>query len=177
MPPDSGHPATYRLGPAVLLGPSGMPATPHVHVGASLRFAWRLSFDADVLVPTTAGTVSADHGRVDLRTLLLTGGLSVQLTPRESAWLARAGLGAGAAGLFFTGDADEPYEGRDGAKWALAPYASVVGGYYVHPVVALRADATATLLVPEPVVRIAGQEAATLGRPAVVLGAGLEVRP
>jgi hypothetical protein len=114
---------------------------------------------------------------VDVRTLLLTGGLSVQLTPRESAWLARAGLGAGAAGLFFAGNAEQPYEGRDGARWAFAPHARVVGGYYVHPMVAVRADAMVTMLVPEPVVRIATQEVATLGRPAVVLGAGLELRP
>ncbi|MBW2525933.1 MAG: hypothetical protein JRI23_17250 [Deltaproteobacteria bacterium] len=177
IPAEGGHRATMRLRPGALLGPSGMPATPHVYPGATFDLGWRLGIDVDLLIPTTAGAITADEGRVDVRTLLLLGGLSMGLSPPESRWLARAGLGAGAAGLFFAGEADAPYEGRDGSQWAFAPYASLAGGYYVHPTVALRADALVSVLLPEPIVRIADQEVATLGRPAVVLGAGVEVRP
>lgn len=173
----NGHGVALQVGPALLLSPGGVPATFHVLVGGGYRFVWRLSVDAAFLIPTTAATVYEPAGRMEMRTLLLSGGLSASLTPLESRWLARAGLGLGAAGLFFSGYASAPHVPRAGTEWAAAPYLTVGGGYRLHRVVGIRADAQVALLQPEPVLRIVGEEVASFGGPAVVIGLSAEVRP
>jgi hypothetical protein len=58
-----------------------------------------------------------------------------------------------------------------------SPYAGVGLSYRLNPLFALRADAIAALALPEPVVRAAMREVASMGRPALLFSLGIEVRP
>jgi hypothetical protein len=80
--------------------------------------------------------------------------------------------------LSFSGNAEAPYTGDSGTRWAVAPYASVSASYRLHPRVSLRLDLYAALVRPEPVLRIAGQEVASFAQPLLVMPSlGVEVRP
>ncbi len=168
---------SFFLGPGLLVGPGGVPVTPQLLVGGHYRAVWRLGVDARLVIPTTAGRVSAPEGSMELRTLIMGAAATLQLTEPGSTWTALTGLGLGAAHLWFAGDALAPTTAAEGSTWAATPFAELAASYRLHPMLALRGDALATLLRPEPILRIAGREVASFGQPALVLAVAIEVRP
>src|SRR5262249_43259059 len=87
------------------------------------------------------------------------------------------GLGLHAARVSFDGHAEAPWTAESGGRWVAAPYAGATAAYRLHPRVALRLDLLASLVRPEPVLRIAGREVASFGQPAVFPSLSVEVRP
>jgi hypothetical protein len=173
---DSRH-GTISVGPALLLSPGGVPAMPQIRVAGGYNLGWRIGFEGSLSIPTTEATVSADAGDVGLRSLALAGSLTVEITPEDMDFGLLGGLGMGATALFFDGEAGPPFAGARGTRWAAAPQAQLAAHYRFHPLLAVRVDVVASLLRPEPIVRIAGQEVASFGQPAVLMALGLEVLP
>lgn len=168
---------TVALGAGVLLSPGGVPAAPVLRLSGSLDLAWRLVVTPTVLFPTTAATVSGTHGEMGMRLWSFGAALGIELTPRDWAFGAEAGLGLSAAALTFSGEAAAPYEEASGTGWAAAPYAELGARFRFHPLLAIRLDTQAAMLLPEPVLRVAGEQVADFGRPAVTLAASLELTP
>jgi hypothetical protein len=165
------------VGPGLTLSPGGVPVTPNIRIGGSYRAVWRLGIEALVIVPLTAGEVSAAEGAIELRTLNLGAAATLQLSPPDADFRALVGLGMGAAALIFEGTAEPPYSAAEGTEWTASPFAELAGSYAFHPMVAARLDVVGALLRPEPVLRVAGREVASFGQPAVFTSLGVEVRP
>jgi len=165
------------LGPAILASPGGVPVTPHLLAGAAHRALGRLGLDLRLVIPTTAGQVSAATGAMKLRTLMMGAGATLELTEPGSAWTVLTGLGLGAAHLWYDGQALPPALAAAGTTWAFAPVGDLVVRHRLHPLLSLRGDGTITMLLPEPILRISGQEVASFGQPAMVLAVALEVHP
>jgi hypothetical protein len=170
-------PFALFLAPAVLLSPGGLPATPHVRLGAEWFPVDRVGVDFVTFLPTVPATVSAAEGSVALRILELGGGLHGTLTDPASALSFRVGLGLNAMLVVFDGNAAPPFIAARGSSWIASPYASIGAAYRAYPRLAIRAEMLATLVTPEPVLRIAEREVASFGQPAVFLSLGIEVRP
>jgi hypothetical protein len=170
-------PVALSAAPGVLLSPGGVPAAFHVRVGAEWDPMPSLGVEAMAFLPATAGTVNAEEGSVNLRVFGLGGGLRGLVTDPAARFSVALGLGAAALLLTFSGKAAPPWMGDTGSRWAVAPYASITTGYRLHSRVSIRLDIVAALVRPEPVVRVAGQDAASFGQPAVIPSLGLEVRP
>ena len=180
-PDEASTPDTYRAGaiglaPALLVSP-GVPPMLAVRVGAVWNATPRIAFEAMTSIPTWAATVDGTEGSMDLRVLLAGGGLELGLTEPRQPFGLIAGAGLAAAALFYDGEATAPWMGASGSRWAAAPFASLGARYTLRPALALRGDVLAALLRPEPVLRIAGREIASVGEPAMIVSLGLEVRP
>jgi len=174
---ETGPRTSVFLGPGILVSPGGVPVTPHLLAGASHRAIWRLGVDARMVIPTTAGQVSAAEGSMKLRTLFWGAAATLELTEPGSDWMVLTGLGLGAAHLWFDGQAVPPASAATGSTWAFAPFGELVARYRLHPLLSMRGDASVALLQPEPILRIAAREVASFGQPAVVLAVALEVHP
>ena len=168
---------TIGVGPALLMSPGGVPVMPQIRIAGGYNIGWRIGLEGSVTVPTIEATVSADGGDVGLRALALAGAVTIELTPEDMDFGVLAGLGMGATAVFFDGEARPPHAGARGTRWAAAPQVQLAARYRFHPLVAVRLDVVASLLAPEPVVRIAGEEVGSFGQPAVLTALGLEVLP
>lgn len=175
--PRGAGPFALFLAPAVLLSPGGLPAAPHVRLGAEWFPVDRVGVDFVTFLPLAPATVSATEGSVALRVLELGGGLHGTLTDPAAALSLRVGLGLSALLLTFDGDAAPPFVAERGSRWIASPYASIGALYRAYPRLALRTEMLVTVARPEPVLRIAGREVASFGQPAVFLSLGIEVRP
>lgn len=170
-------PFALFLAPAALLSPGGLPATPHVRLGAEWFPVDRVGVEIVTFLPTVPATASAPEGSVALRVLELGGGLHGTLTDPSADLSLGVGLGLSAMLLLFDGEAKPPFVAERGSHWIASPYASIGAAYRVYPRLAVRADILTTIARPEPVIRIAGREVASFGQPAVFLSLGIEVRP
>lgn len=167
----------FLFGPALTLSPGGVPVVPHIRLSGSYRAIWRLGVEALAFIPITSSKVSAPEGSMDLRTVTFGAAATMQLTPPDLDLRALAGLGLAATALMYEGQAVPPHAASEGSAWAAAPFAEFAVSYALHPVVAVRLDGIAALLLPEPVLRIADREVASYGRPAVLVTLGVEIRP
>jgi hypothetical protein len=175
--PRAAGPFALFLAPAVLLSPGGLPAAPHVRLGAEWFPVDRVGVDFVTFLPLVPATVSAVEGSVALRVLELGGGVHGTLTDPAAALSLRVGLGLSALLLTFDGEAAPPFVADRGSRWIASPYASIGALYRAYPRLALRTEMLVTVARPEPVLRIAGHEVASFGQPAVFLSLGIEVRP
>jgi hypothetical protein len=170
-------PFALLVAPSILLSPGGVPAAFHVKLGAEWDPIPRVGVELMGFVPTAASTVTSDQGSVDLRVVDLGGGIRGTLTDPESNFALALGLGLQAMLLMFDGHAMSPLVAQSGSRWAASPYAGASTGYRFHQRLAVRLDVVASMVRPEPVVRIGGRDAASFGQPAVFSSIGLEVRP
>jgi hypothetical protein len=165
------------LAPAVVAGPGGVPPTPNIRVGADIHLGWRISTSIHVLAPTAAANVTTAQGSMSLRTVAFGGGLDATFTPPAWDFGVFGGLGVDAAALGYSGTASPPLRANRSISWTVAPGAEIGVRYRLSRWFALRADEAILVLAPEPVLRVAGSEVATFGRPLSVTTAGLEVTP
>lgn len=175
--PRAPRPFNISAGPALMLSPGGVPAAVHVRVGAEWDPSPRVGLETMVFVPTAPSTVTAAEGAIDLRVLEFGGGIRGNLLDPGSDLGLALGLGLSAVLLAFEGRALPPWAADSGHRWAASPYGSISATYRFHPRVALRLDLVASLVRPEPVLRIAGRDVASFGQPAVFSSLGVEVRP
>ncbi len=170
-------PVGLSIAPAVLFGSGGVGPMPVVRAGVEYNPVPRIGVEVMSYLPTTAANAKAPEGMVSLRMLGLGGGIRGLFTDPSSRLTASLGLGLSAVLVLFSGVANPPFVGVEGTRWVAAPYLSASAGYRLHPRVALRLDLTGALFRPPPVVRIAGQDVASLGQPAAFASFGVEVRP
>jgi hypothetical protein len=126
--------------------------------------------------PAAPATLSIPEGVIELRALGFGVGPIARLTDPAASLSAIATVGMGAMLLFFEGSAPPPFVSMEGSRWTALPYAGVGLTYRIHPLFALRADTLVALALPEPVVRAAMREVASMGRPAFLFSIGIEVR-
>jgi hypothetical protein len=176
-PPDRARGPSAFVGPALFVSPGGLAATPSVWLGARWAPMSRVDLELVGFAPTTAATVSALEGSVDLRVGVLGAGASVRLIEPTADVFASAGLGLGAFLSLFAGEARAPWHATQGSRWTALPYARATAGYWLAQHLAVRGDVMLGASLPRPVIRIAGREIASYGEPAVFLAVGLEVRP
>lgn len=171
-------PRGFRLyvEPTLAVDGGGVSAAPSIRLGAGRNVSPWLSITATAVVPTLAGRVEADGGSVDVRTALVGAGLEASLAS-SGPWSTGVEAGLAAALVAYSGDAAAPLRAQSGTAWAVAPWASLGARYRLGRNVALRADAAIALLRPEPVLRIAGREIASVGAPAGLFSFGVELQP
>jgi hypothetical protein len=176
-PPDRARGPSGFVGPALFVSPGGVAATPQVWLGARWAPVSRIDLELIGFAPTTAATVSALEGAVDLRVGALGAGASVRLIEPTADVFASAGLGVGVLLSLFAGETRGPWRAAQGSRWTALPYARAAAGYWLAQHVAIRGDAMLGAALPRPVIRIAGRKIASYGEPAILLAVGLEVRP
>jgi hypothetical protein len=165
------------LAGAALLSPGGVPVAPQIRIGAGWSPHPRLGVEGLVFFPTAPATLSMPEGTIELRALGFGVGPIARLTDPAANLSATATVGLGAMLLLFEGSAPPPFLSMEGSRWMAIPYAGAGLSYRLNPLFALRADAIAALALPEPVVRAAMREVASMGRPALLFSLGIEVRP
>jgi hypothetical protein len=173
--PDS-HFSGYLAGSA-LLSPGGVPVMAQMRLGAGWSPHPRLGVEGLVFLPVAPATISTPEGTIELRAISFGVGPIARLTDPTADLSATATVGMGAMLLLFEGSAPPPFISMEGSRWTAIPYAGAGLSYRIHPRLALRADAIAAIALPEPVVRAAMREVASMGRPALLFSFGIEVRP
>lgn len=127
--------------------------------------------------PTAPAVVGDEGGTIDLWMFHLGVAASISFTDLESPLAVFGGLGLGTTAVFYSGEATPPNTAAEGSAWTIAPTANLGAAYYPLDVLGVRTDAHLSVVRPEPVFRVAGEEVARFGQPALVLSLGLEVRP
>jgi hypothetical protein len=176
-PIESGGPFSGILAGAALLSPGGVPAMPQIRLGVGWIPHPRLGLEGLVFFSVAPATISTPEGEIELRALGFGVGPIARLTDPAANLSATATVGIGAMLLLFEGSAPPPFLSSEGRGWTALPYVGAGLSYRLHPHLALRADTIAALALPEPVVRAAMREVASMGRPALLFSLGIEVRP
>lgn len=164
------------VGPALLAGPGGLSASPHAALAGRYSFS-RLSAEAWMFLPLYPAEAQNAEGSIALRAFFLGMGLDALVTSPDEPFSFSIGAGVGPLLLWFEGQAKTPQVSNSGTRWTGLAYGHAGIGYRVHPRVRLRFDSLVGPVFPEPVLRIAGREVASFGRPAVFLSLGVEVKP
>lgn len=162
---------------AALVSPGGAPITPYIRLGAGWSPNPRIGVESVVFLPVAPATISMPEGIIELRALGFGVGPIARLTDPAANLSATATIGMGAMLILFEGSAPPPYLSNEGSRWTALPYAGAGLSYRLHPMFAVRADTIAAIALPEPVVRAAMREVASIGRPALLFSFGIEVRP
>ena len=159
---------------AAALSPGGLPPSPHVGAGLSWR-PWRgLVLRADVMSPTVRARRRDPEGATDVSLGLAGVGLDWDLWPAGRFDLT-LGVGVAAAWLRLDGEAAPGLRGQTDHLLVAYPYLRAQPRLALTGPVSLLLDARLGFAAPRPVVVVAGRTAAHWGRPAAVLGLGLEV--
>jgi hypothetical protein len=157
------------LGSAGGIGPSFAP---------QLRLAWghRSGFAArlSVVGPAVGASLQSPLGRAEVRQELAA--LSLVYAVETGSFLVPVfSAGAGGYHLLATGSPDPPYTGRSDDAWAALVHAGAGAGARLSQRVMLLLDLHAILLLPRPVVTLAGAELGHAGRPSALLSFGVVV--
>jgi hypothetical protein len=174
---EDARPGALALSPTLSVAPGGVPAMFLLRASGGYRVSERLGIEGRLLIPTAAASLSEPEGEIQARLLLMGLGAAVDLLEPSGDWTIAALAGMGAAALVYDAEAGAEAEPAAGSSWAAAPFVGVAAAYRIVPLVALRADAEASLLLPKQIFRVGEREIAAFGQPVVALSLGLEVRP
>jgi hypothetical protein len=167
-----------------MLGISTGPAlvkSPDFSVGVDLWFTFvlrgkdGLGAMASVLVPAVAEQLDTAEGQIRAFAWQYRLGALFDGPRAATWWSPRFGAGAALVMLTTDGSASMPYVGVSERSTGWGPWASIGLRFELAPQLSAVVAGDATLLVPEMVIRSAGHEVATFGRPLLSLGAGVEV--
>lgn len=163
-----------EAGVAVLHGFDGLNLAPMPSFRLWYAVGDRVSLRLAVAGPGYASDVSAPLGTAVVRQELAAIELAYAfaLGPR---WLVPvASVGAGGYHLHARGTPTSPgYRGASDDAWSALVDAGISAALRLSSHAAIVLDARALALVPRPVVSVAGNTAATAGRPSVLLGVGV----
>lgn len=169
-----GPPALFASAGALLsVSPGGVPADVHLGLGLGRRFAERLHVDAWLSTPGQTARVEAAGGTSSVRSTLFGMGASWTWTRGDATVL--GGLGLGGVWVHAEGRADAGFDARSTDAWLAWPYARAGGTFALSERLRIALDVRAGATFPRAVIRFADRDVATLGRPLVVPGLGLEV--
>jgi hypothetical protein len=151
------------FGPAALLD-VGVAWLPSEHVGAA----------AFAAIPLSRPRVSSAAGSADLAATLAGGGARFLFTGRASRWAPSLDVGATAISLQVAGSASAGYAASASEVWTGAPFVRAGAAFAPNPMLRVRADLFVTAIFEGATVRLAGEQAATFGRPIVAASAGVD---
>jgi hypothetical protein len=172
--PERRSPFTLEIAPAVVGAPGGVPLTASLLVGA--RFLpGSFGPAAIAVVPLFPARLDGPEGTADVRAALLGAGLHVSPRPPGTALRPSVEVGLAGVWLLISGAARTGYAGKTDNLLFAAPYLRAGASLSISPQIALRASALGAVALPEPVVRFAGRDAATFGRPLLLGSGGLEI--
>jgi hypothetical protein len=159
---------TFGIGPAVTASPGGLGGS--TSVLATLRWwpADRIGVGSFVMFP--AGTIRVDgpEGEALVSATVIGAGARWALADRSDTWLPELGAGVSIVTTRMDGLGYTPYIGASDRVTVAAPYLDGGLGIALSPGLRLRVEALGGVATPRPVVRFAGREAATWGRPFAV---------
>jgi hypothetical protein len=137
-------------------------------LGFSYRATNEVSLRLRAAVPAFATVLEVPEGSISVRHEILS--LDLVYRPPLVTSTVRPMLiaGAGAYRLEVSGAAAAPYQGRNGAVLAAHVDLGVGAAVQLGRRVAILTDARALLVTPKPIVRAAGREVASTGRPSVL---------
>ncbi len=174
-------PVPTRLGPPVLaialepaldLGLDGLPHGVAGQVLARTRLAGGFEGEFAGVFPISPARLERGSGasEVSPRWFALSGVWS----PDFSGIMPLVGVGIAAIRVEAWGDAVAPYQGQRQHVWVAAPVARAGLALALSSAFRFRVDADAAFTLKPVPIRYAGEQVASWGRPAVLLGAGLE---
>ena len=178
-PPNAFERASALLGVGIVASPGGLSTSAHAVLQGRLPLVNRLSGVLRVSLPFVPSFVTDTRGDMDLNVLSLGVAADVRMTDLENPFVLNIGAGAGPMLLFFDGQPATPSMGRaaSGMRWAAFVFGCAGIGFRVHSKIRLRLDGLMGPVFPEPVLRIAGRDVASFGRPATFVSIGVEVTP
>jgi len=163
------------LGGPALLYRAGF--RPGAHVAATLTYmsSARVGVSAAALIPVLPARLTGEEGDVEVSaTSYRLSGVAEVLPPSWPVGL-RLSLGVALNRLYVAGAAHSPYLAADEHVVTWSPVAATGLRLPLGSAVSVAAEAAAFIDYPRTVVRLAGREAATWGRPTLVGSLGLEI--
>ncbi|MBN2196381.1 MAG: hypothetical protein JW751_26440 [Polyangiaceae bacterium] len=150
-------------------------AGPLYGVAASLdgrlgRSAWGI----ETTLLAAVGHVERKDTSPSARLTLAWVGLGPTWSPGSGAIMPRFGLGLAAAHLDASGRADSPMVATTAQAWLAAPFLRGGVGLPLSPRIRARADSWLVVAIHQAEIRLAGERAATFGRPELFGAASLE---
>lgn len=174
----SASPSALRLAFAVGAGLASNPefvAAPHVWAAFTATNADRLGLTAQFSASLAPERLSAPEGQVEVLVSEYRLGVVYELGPRSN-WMAlRLETGALLSRLVVNGSAQPPYVAEREDRLTAGPWLATGLGVELVPQLSAWANASAAYLFPHTVVRVAGRELTSWGRPMLAARAGLEV--
>jgi hypothetical protein len=171
---DAGQTLSLSLGPAALYSATFRP-------GAQLEaiFTWMplpvLGLSGAALLPIAPPRLSSPQGSVDLFASLYRLGAVVQAGDGFSAVSLRCAAGVELDKLRFEGHPTSPYLGASENRTAWSAFAGIAPRFRVTSSVHIVTELVVALANPTTVVRIAGREVTSFGRPLGTAALGLEL--
>jgi hypothetical protein len=148
-------------------------------VNMSTALTWmpvhRAGISASVTVPITSARLASQEGTVDLFATFYRLGAVLELMRPRSPVSLQLGAAAGLGQLHLIGEGTPPYLGATDDRVVVTPSVGITARFFLAPNVSLFANATGAAALPKTVIRLAGREVTTWGRPALAGGVGLEV--
>lgn len=160
---------------------SALVKSPALGLGFDVWFAFvlrgknGLGGQASVLVPLVAEALDTPEGQIKAFAWQYRLGALFDGPEPTAWWSPRFGAGVALAMLTADGSARAPYVGASEHSTGWGPWASVGLRLQIVRQLSVIVAGDATFLVPEMVLRSAGHEVATFGRPLLSASAGLEV--
>lgn len=163
------------VGAAAGLGPGGVPPSADVAFSARWMALPRLGVRLVLLAPLAAPAVEGAEGSARVGVLVAGAGGHLELGSEGSALGASVGAGVGAVWARMDGEARAPFVSSSDDVLSALPYVELGARAELAARVGLRAGLLAGVAAPRPVVRFAGREVASVGRPLLVPSLMLEV--
>lgn len=162
------------LAPGVLLSPGGFGAAASLDMGLAWMPSAHVGVSGFTAIPLTGPRVAGAAGSADLWVWLAGGGVRFVFTSRESRWAPSADVGVMAVSFRSTATPGEGFVAKAASAAAAAPFARAGIAFAVTPMLRLRADVLAGVIVQGVSVQLAKHEVATWGRPLVLPSVGLD---
>ncbi len=143
--------------------------------GITLVTPSRVGLSAQIYMALTPGELESAEGRVELLASLYRIGGVVELGPREAPVVASVHAGLVLARLALSGAATSPYYGAREEELVWGPWAGVGLRSMLAGNLGLVLAADASFTLPRTVVRAAGREVESWGRPLLAAAAGVEL--
>ncbi len=154
---------------------SGAGASPNVLLGVSWLPVEHFDVGLDFVLPTWPSFVDDGQDQSAVRVSLFGLGADVVFLERTSTFNAQLGVGVAAAWLNLDGTTVPPNIGRAANLVTALPYLRARAHYRTSPATRLVLDTRVGVAWPRPVIRFAGREVASWGRPMGMLGLRFDI--
>ncbi len=176
-PAPPAQPPRFWLGlaPAIGLSPGGLSVSPHVQIDFDVLPLPRLNLGLSIVTPTAPSRLEAAEGTSSVTIGQAALGADFVLAPLEAPLNARLGLGLSLLWLHLEGSAAPPLQDGSDDILAALPFLRVRACYGINRRLRLFLGSRVGISLPRPVIRFAGREVASWGRPAALAAFGLRL--
>ena len=161
--------------PAAGISPGGLGVTPHVQLDVDYLPLSRLSLNASIVTPTLPSRVEAAEGSSSTTVGQAGLGTDFVVAALEAPFNARVGLGISLIWVHMDGSAAQPFADKSDDILAALPYLRARVSYGINRSLRLFLGSRVGFCLPRPVIRFAGREVASWGRPAGLAALGIRL--